>query len=124
MKRALDSTLAIGVLLFATLGVSAGTANAAPATETPQVCSSPNPNICSSRPAPGQSPATPGHHPSARPGHHHSAKPGHRGGKNSGVGSGVLSSPAPIRVPVNICGNGIVVINPLNPAFGNICVNA
>jgi ChpA-C len=30
----------------------------------------------------------------------------------------------PIHVPVNVCGNTVSVIGLLNPAFGNVCVNA
>ncbi|MFE4828804.1 chaplin [Streptomyces sp. NPDC056672] len=44
------------------------------------------------------------------------------------VGSpGVLSGNVlqlPINVPINLCGNTIDVIGVLNPAFGNVCVNA
>ncbi|MFE4174612.1 chaplin [Streptomyces sp. NPDC056909] len=40
---------------------------------------------------------------------------------------GVLSGNVlqiPIHVPINLCGNTIDVIGVLNPAFGNVCVNA
>ncbi|MFF9149912.1 chaplin [Streptomyces sp. NPDC014861] len=44
------------------------------------------------------------------------------------VGSpGVLSGNVvqiPIHVPINLCGNSINVIGALNPAAGNVCVNA
>ncbi|MER7624641.1 chaplin [Streptomyces sp. NPDC126503] len=30
----------------------------------------------------------------------------------------------PIHVPINVCGNTINIIALLNPAFGNVCVNA
>ncbi|MEU9081536.1 chaplin [Streptomyces sp. NPDC048357] len=30
----------------------------------------------------------------------------------------------PIHVPINLCGNSINVIGALNPAAGNVCVNA
>ncbi|MFD4377115.1 chaplin [Streptomyces sp. NPDC058486] len=44
------------------------------------------------------------------------------------IGSpGVLSGNVvqiPIHVPINACGNSINVIGALNPAFGNVCVNA
>jgi hypothetical protein len=111
MKRALGSTLAIGALVLATLGMSAGTANAAPAPEKHQVCSSPNPNMCSSHPAP------------SRP----SAQPGHPKGKTPGGGPGAVSSPAPLLVPVivpvNVCGNNVNTGGPLNPAFGDTCID-
>jgi hypothetical protein len=40
---------------------------------------------------------------------------------------GILSGnvvQAPIHVPINICGNSVNIIALLNPAFGNVCVNA
>ncbi|MEU3609974.1 chaplin [Streptomyces sp. NPDC035033] len=44
------------------------------------------------------------------------------------VGSpGVLSGNVvqiPIHAPINLCGNSINVIGVLNPAAGNVCVNA
>ncbi|MEV7562600.1 chaplin [Streptomyces sp. NPDC089795] len=44
------------------------------------------------------------------------------------VGSpGVLSGNViqiPIHIPINLCGNSINVIGALNPAAGNVCVNA
>ncbi len=30
----------------------------------------------------------------------------------------------PVKIPVNACGNAVGVIGPLDPAFGNTCVNA
>ncbi|MFF5423324.1 MULTISPECIES: chaplin [unclassified Streptomyces] len=30
----------------------------------------------------------------------------------------------PVHVPINICGNSVNIIALLNPAFGNVCVNA
>ncbi|WP_418958793.1 chaplin [Streptomyces tritici] len=30
----------------------------------------------------------------------------------------------PIHVPINVCGNSVNVIGALNPAAGNVCVNA
>ncbi|MEU2655546.1 chaplin [Streptomyces sp. NPDC007325] len=44
------------------------------------------------------------------------------------IGSpGVLSGNVvqiPIHVPINVCGNSVNVIGALNPAAGNVCVNA
>ncbi|MER7822298.1 MULTISPECIES: chaplin [unclassified Streptomyces] len=44
------------------------------------------------------------------------------------IGSpGVLSGNViqiPISIPINLCGNSINVIGALNPAAGNVCVNA
>ncbi|MFD7785088.1 chaplin [Streptomyces nojiriensis] len=44
------------------------------------------------------------------------------------IGSpGVLSGNVvqiPIHIPINLCGNSINVIGALNPAAGNVCVNA
>ncbi|MFB7943196.1 chaplin [Streptomyces sp. NPDC127049] len=44
------------------------------------------------------------------------------------IGSpGVLSGNVvqiPIHVPINLCGNSVNVIGALNPAAGNVCVNA
>ncbi|MFB6837312.1 chaplin [Streptomyces sp. NPDC056361] len=44
------------------------------------------------------------------------------------IGSpGVLSGnvvQVPIHIPINVCGNSVNVIGALNPAAGNICVNA
>ncbi|OPC84862.1 chaplin [Embleya scabrispora] len=45
------------------------------------------------------------------------------------VGSpGVISgnnAEVPVHVPVNVCGNTVdILIAVLNPAFGNVCVNA
>ncbi|WP_137993673.1 chaplin [Streptomyces vilmorinianum] len=44
------------------------------------------------------------------------------------IGSpGVLSGnvvQVPIHVPINVCGNTVNVIAALNPAYGNVCVNA
>ncbi|MFF2775721.1 chaplin [Streptomyces sp. NPDC058052] len=44
------------------------------------------------------------------------------------IGSpGVLSGNVvqiPIHIPINVCGNSINVIGALNPAAGNVCVNA
>ncbi|MEU6862704.1 chaplin [Streptomyces sp. NPDC046876] len=40
-----------------------------------------------------------------------------------GVISGNLVQ-VPIHVPVNVCGNTVNIIALLNPAFGNVCVNA
>jgi hypothetical protein len=40
---------------------------------------------------------------------------------------GVLSGnvvQVPVHIPVNVCGNTVNVIALLNPAFGNVCVNA
>ncbi|MFB6483492.1 MULTISPECIES: chaplin [Streptomyces] len=40
---------------------------------------------------------------------------------------GVLSGNViqiPIHIPINLCGNSINVIGALNPAAGNVCVNA
>ncbi|MFF3753004.1 chaplin [Streptomyces sp. NPDC002018] len=31
---------------------------------------------------------------------------------------------APTHVPINLCGNSVDAIGVLNPAFGNVCVNA
>jgi hypothetical protein len=39
---------------------------------------------------------------------------------------GVLSGnvvQVPVHIPVNVCGNTVDVSAPLNPAFGNACVN-
>ncbi|SOD61794.1 Small secreted domain [Streptomyces zhaozhouensis] len=58
-----------------------------------------------------------------------------KGGHHSGAGAigfaagspGVLSGnniQVPIHIPVNVCGNSINIIGLLNPASGNICVNA
>jgi Small secreted domain (DUF320). len=50
------------------------------------------------------------------------------GAQSAAIGSpGVLSGnvvQVPIHVPVNVCGNTITGLGLLNPAFGNICVNA
>ncbi|MFF4894843.1 chaplin [Streptomyces sp. NPDC001068] len=50
------------------------------------------------------------------------------GAQDAAVGSpGVLSGNVvqiPINIPVNACGNTVDVIGLLNPAFGNVCVNA
>ncbi|MEW2135789.1 chaplin [Streptomyces sp. NPDC005409] len=44
------------------------------------------------------------------------------------VGSpGVLSGnvvQVPIHIPINLCGNSVNIIGALNPAGGNVCVNA
>ncbi|MEV6200475.1 chaplin [Streptomyces sp. NPDC051771] len=44
------------------------------------------------------------------------------------IGSpGVLSGnvvQVPIHIPINACGNSVNVIGALNPAFGNVCINA
>ncbi|MEU2506680.1 chaplin [Streptomyces sp. NPDC007863] len=44
------------------------------------------------------------------------------------IGSpGVLSGnvvQAPIHIPINVCGNSVNVIGALNPAVGNVCINA
>ncbi|MFG2485393.1 MULTISPECIES: chaplin [Streptomyces] len=44
------------------------------------------------------------------------------------IGSpGVLSGNViqiPVHIPINLCGNSINVIGALNPAAGNVCVNA
>ncbi|MFE9933021.1 chaplin [Streptomyces sp. NPDC005533] len=44
------------------------------------------------------------------------------------IGSpGILSGnvvQVPIHIPINLCGNSINVIGALNPAAGNVCVNA
>ncbi|MFJ7066741.1 chaplin [Streptomyces sp. NPDC101115] len=44
------------------------------------------------------------------------------------VGSpGVLSGnvvQVPIHVPINVCGNSVNIIGALNPAAGNVCINA
>ncbi|MCX4717449.1 chaplin [Streptomyces virginiae] len=40
---------------------------------------------------------------------------------------GVLSGNViqiPVHIPINLCGNSINVIGALNPAAGNVCVNA
>ncbi|MFF9848962.1 chaplin [Streptomyces litmocidini] len=31
---------------------------------------------------------------------------------------------APIHAPINICGNSVNLVGLVNPAFGNVCVNA
>ncbi|MCX5610580.1 MULTISPECIES: chaplin [unclassified Streptomyces] len=50
------------------------------------------------------------------------------GAHGAAIGSpGVLSGnllQVPVHVPVNVCGNTVNVIALLNPAFGNVCVNA
>ncbi|GGQ23126.1 chaplin ChpH [Streptomyces roseolilacinus] len=52
---------------------------------------------------------------------------------DAGAGAAAVGSPGvlsgnvvqvPVHVPVNVCGNTIDVIGVLNPAFGNVCVNA
>ncbi|MFD3695323.1 chaplin [Streptomyces sp. NPDC058646] len=44
------------------------------------------------------------------------------------IGSpGVLSGnviQVPVHIPINVCGNSVNVIGVLNPAAGNVCVNA
>ncbi|MFD8013082.1 chaplin [Streptomyces sp. NPDC058955] len=44
------------------------------------------------------------------------------------IGSpGVLSGNVvqiPIHVPINVCGNSVNIIGALNPAAGNVCINA
>ncbi|MFD0373447.1 MULTISPECIES: chaplin [unclassified Streptomyces] len=44
------------------------------------------------------------------------------------VGSpGVLSGnvvQVPIHIPINVCGNSVNIIGALNPAAGNVCINA
>ncbi|WP_279351163.1 chaplin [Streptomyces endophytica] len=42
--------------------------------------------------------------------------------QSPGIGSGNLVQ-APVKVPVNVCGNTISVVGLLNPNFGNPCVN-
>lgn len=40
---------------------------------------------------------------------------------------GVLSGnviQVPIHIPINVCGNTVNVVGVLNPAAGNVCVNA
>ncbi|MCY0947594.1 chaplin [Streptomyces antarcticus] len=48
--------------------------------------------------------------------------------EGAAIGSpGVLSGnvvQVPIHIPVNICGNTINAVGALNPAFGNVCINA
>ncbi|WP_404953210.1 chaplin [Streptomyces sp. 147326] len=48
--------------------------------------------------------------------------------KGVAIGSpGLLSGNVvqiPIHIPINLCGNSINVIGALNPAAGNVCVNA
>ncbi|MEU6484562.1 chaplin [Streptomyces sp. NPDC046887] len=48
--------------------------------------------------------------------------------EGAAVGSpGILSGnvvQAPIHIPLNICGNSVNVLGALNPAGGNVCVNA
>ncbi|MET9951097.1 chaplin [Streptomyces sp. NPDC006339] len=48
--------------------------------------------------------------------------------EGAAIGSpGVLSGnvvQVPIHVPINICGNSVNIIAALNPAFGNVCINA
>ncbi|WTS75620.1 chaplin [Streptomyces sp. NBC_00105] len=48
--------------------------------------------------------------------------------EGAAIGSpGVLSGnlvQIPIHIPINVCGNTISVIGALNPAAGNVCVNA
>lgn len=50
------------------------------------------------------------------------------GAQGAAIGSpGVISGNAiqvPVHIPVNLCGNTIDVVGLLNPAFGNVCVNA
>ncbi|WP_327236191.1 chaplin [Streptomyces sp. NBC_01317] len=50
------------------------------------------------------------------------------GAEGAAIGSpGVLSGnviQVPIHIPLNLCGNSIDVVGLLNPAFGNVCVNA
>ncbi|UGQ15591.1 chaplin [Yinghuangia sp. ASG 101] len=52
---------------------------------------------------------------------------------DSGAGGGAVGSPGlisgnnvqiPIHLPINICGNSIDIVGLLNPAGGNVCVNA
>lgn len=40
-----------------------------------------------------------------------------------GVLSGNLVQ-IPVHIPINLCGNTVDVVGLLNPAFGNVCVNA
>ncbi|MEE1930648.1 chaplin [Streptomyces sp. TRM 70351] len=40
-----------------------------------------------------------------------------------GVASGNVVQ-VPVHIPVNACGNTVNVVGLLNPAFGNVCVNA
>ncbi|MER6313756.1 chaplin [Streptomyces sp. NPDC001581] len=48
--------------------------------------------------------------------------------EGAAIGSpGVLSGnliQIPVHVPINLCGNSVNVIGALNPAAGNVCVNA
>ncbi|WP_225821416.1 chaplin [Streptomyces naphthomycinicus] len=52
---------------------------------------------------------------------------------DAGAQGGAVDSPGalsgnaaqiPLHVPVNLCGNTVDVIALLNPAFGNVCLNA
>lgn len=48
--------------------------------------------------------------------------------EGAAVGSpGVISGnlvQVPIHIPINLCGNTIDIVGVLNPAFGNVCINA
>jgi hypothetical protein len=48
--------------------------------------------------------------------------------EGAAVGSpGVISGnlvQVPIHIPINLCGNTIDLVGVLNPAFGNVCINA
>lgn len=48
--------------------------------------------------------------------------------KGTAIGSpGIISGnnvQAPIHIPANICGNTVNVLAALNPAAGNVCINA
>jgi hypothetical protein len=37
-------------------------------------------------------------------------------------GTHSANDPAPVRIPVNVCGNSVEVVSPLSPAFGNTCI--
>jgi len=42
----------------------------------------------------------------------------------SNTGKGALENPQiPVNIPVNICGNTVVVIGNLSPSSGNTCIN-
>ncbi|WP_031077478.1 chaplin [Streptomyces sp. NRRL S-118] len=48
--------------------------------------------------------------------------------EGAAVGSpGVISGnlvQVPVHIPINLCGNTVDLVGILNPAFGNVCVNA
>jgi hypothetical protein len=58
---------------------------------------------------------------------HSAVTPDDSGAVGVAVGSpGVIGGnvvQVPVHVPVEVCGNSIAIVGPLNPSLGNACVN-